>query len=542
MSICCGRLVGALLLSLPLWAQAALPLTPFEQAPTRPLPHSTQISSYLHLLAHQSRLATVTALGTSAGGRPVEALLVSEDPAFLQSGKPDGDRLTVMLLGSQHGNEPSGTEVLQIIARRVLDGELTPLLQKMNFVIVALANPDGRDLNRRLNAKDENPNLDFIAVESPETRIYIDALARFQPDVVMDLHETWNDKWPMTPREGFLTTTDAQFEVGNNPNLDAQLSQYANHAFLPALIEAVQAQGIPSQRYNEIYSLHDPVRRGGLSLSNFRNYAAMQGSLTVLFENRHDGAGTFPTPENIAERVRKQRISVEEALALVARDDSQIRHLSREARFRWRGVEGDDKFVMQYAFAPNPTEPTTAVTLADRTGKRVVKTFRREDYVALQGTGAIPEGYVIRAQTNRFREWLDRHHIDYQVVSQPEKVELTQQRVASMKIGAQTKPGTRDWLDVTLDEKVVQTNLQPGDLLISTEQPQGALISIMLDPRSANSLYQEPTWRALLMSNPLPTAPLLADSADLAKREAAKGNKARLAKDNKAAKPSQPAG
>ena len=182
------------------------------------------------------------------------------------------------------------------------------------------------------------------------------------------------------------------------------------------------------------------------------------------------------------------------------------------------------------------------MTLADRTGKRVVKTFRREDYVALQGTGAIPEGYVIRAQTNRFREWLDRHHIDYQVVSQPEKVELTQQRVASMKIGAQTKPGTRDWLDVTLDEKVVQTNLQPGDLLISTEQPQGALISIMLDPRSANSLYQEPTWRALLMSNPLPTAPLLADSADLAKREAAKGNKARLAKDNKAAKPSQPAG
>ncbi len=69
-----------------------------------------------------------------------------------------------------------------------------------------------------------------------------------------------------------------------------------------------------------------------------------------------------------------------------------------------------------------------------------------------------------------------------------------------------------------------------------------ARFTIMLDPRSANSLYQEPTWRALLMSNPLPTAPLLADSADLAKREAAKGNKARLAKDNKAAKPSQPAG
>lgn len=43
----------------------------------------------------------------------------------------------------------------------------------------------------------------------------------------------------------------------------------------------------------------------------------MQGSLTVLFENRHDGQGKFPTPQNIAERVRKQGISVEKALALV---------------------------------------------------------------------------------------------------------------------------------------------------------------------------------------------------------------------------------
>ena len=542
MSIRCGRIVGALLLSLPAWAQAAVPLTPFEQAPTRPLPHSAQISSYLHTLAQHSPLATVTRLGTSAGGRPVEALLVSRDAQFLQQGEPQADRLTVMLLGSQHGNEPSGTEVLQIVARRVLDGELTPLLQQMNFVIVALANPDGRDLNRRLNAKDENPNLDFIAVESPETRIYIDALARFQPDVVMDLHETWNDKWPMTPREGFLTTTDAQFEVGNNPNLDAELSQYANQHFLPALIQAVEAQGIPSQRYNEIYSLRDPVRRGGLSLSNFRNYAAMQGSLTVLFENRHDGKGQFPTPENIAERVRKQRISVEAALALVAGDDSRIRHLSRDARFRWRGVEGDDKFVMQYAFAPNPTEPTTSVTLADRSGKKVVKTFRREDYIALQGTGEIPDGFVIRSQTRRFREWLDDHHIDYQVVQQQQRVELSQQRVASLQIGARTKPGTRDWLDVTLDQKVVQTELKAGDLLVSTEQPQGALIAIMLDPRSANSLYQEPAWRGLLMSNPLPTAPLLADAADLAKREAGKTTKSRLANEHKPAKPVTPAG
>ena len=496
----------ALLYTLP--AQARLPLTPFEQAPQRPLPKAAVVSNYLHTLAKASPLASISRLGTSAGGRPVEALLISRDEAFLQGGKLASDKPTVMLLGSQHGNEPSGTEVLQILARRLLDGELAPLLDDLNFVVVVLANPDGRDLNRRLNARDENPNLDFIAVKSPETRLYIDALARFQPDVVMDLHETWNHKWPMTPREGFLTTTDAQFEVGNNPNLDADLSAYANQQFLPRLIHAVAVTGIPAQRYNEIYSVRDPVRRGGLSLSNFRNYAAMQGSLTVLFENRHDGEGQYPTPMNIAERVRKQLLCVQKALALVREDREHIRQLARGARQQWQGSEGEDRFVLQYGFTVNPQQPKIPVTLQRVDGQQVTKEFRREDAIAVSGIGTIPPGYVIRSQTERFRRWLDDHHLRYQVVQRQEILTVNQQRVAAVTIAEHTRPGTRDWLDVKLDEKLQEAELKPGDLKVSTDQPQGALLAIMLDPRSANSLYQEPQWRPLLLSNPLPTAPL----------------------------------
>lgn len=498
--------LSALLFALPL--QAALPLTPFELAPTQPLPRSAQVSRYLHSLDEASAQASLIRLGTSAGGRPVEALLISRDEAFLKEGRLSAGTPTVMLLGSQHGNEPSGTEALQILARRLLDGELSSLLDNMNFVVVALANPDGRDLNRRLNAHDENPNLDFIAVESPETRIYIDALARFQPDVVMDLHETWNDKWPMTPREGYLTTTDAQFEVGNNPNLDAQLSRYANQHFLPALIQAVNQSGILAQRYNEIYSVQNPVRRGGLSLSNFRNYATMQGALTVLFENRHDGKGHFPTPMNIAERVRKQLLCVQKALELVQGESERIRELARRARIQWQGSEGADRFVLQYGFTLNREQPSVPVTLKTVAGKEVVKQLRQEDEIAVSGVGEIPPGYVVQAQVARFRRWLDRHHIGYQVVQQKGILTVNQQRVASMRIAEDTRPGTRDWLDVTLDEKLQEVELEPGDLLIPTRQPQGALLAIMLDPRSANSLYQEPQWRPLLLNTPLPTAPL----------------------------------
>ena len=95
--------LSALLLAFP--ALAALPLTPFEQAPTQPLPRSAVISKYLHELDAASPLACVTQLGLSAGKRPVEALLISEEPEFLREGRPSSQRLTVMLI---HGQQEKG--------------------------------------------------------------------------------------------------------------------------------------------------------------------------------------------------------------------------------------------------------------------------------------------------------------------------------------------------------------------------------------------------------------------------------------------------
>lgn len=67
----------------------------------------------------------------------------------------------------------------------------------------------------------------------------------------------------------------------------------------------------------------------------------MQGALTVLFENRHDSLGKYPTPMNIAERVRKRLLSVEQALILVDQDRQHIQQLTRQASQQWEGQEGE---------------------------------------------------------------------------------------------------------------------------------------------------------------------------------------------------------
>lgn len=489
---------------------AALPLTPFERSATYALPNSTEVSAYLHQLTEQSSQAALLSLGHSAGGRPIDALLLSRDAAFLKTGQPNAHRPTVMLIGSQHGNEPSGTEAVQILVRQVLNGEQQHLLDKMNFVAIVLANPDGRDLNRRLNAKDENPNIDFIATTASETQIYIDALQRFQPDAVYDLHETGRVKYPLTYKEGYLTTVNAQFEVGDNPNIDAGLRRYADTIFLPALLQNVTAAGIPATRYDgEIITLSQAVTRGAMNLSNFRNYASLTGSLTVVAESLLDEPGDYPTPGNIKERVYRQYLALTQFLSLVEHDAQLIRQLSRHARQSWRH-NTDMQVALEFGFAPNPQKPEIRVALTEqKSGKRVMKTFPYTDQIVVMEKETLPAGYVIRAEQARYKALLERHHIQYREVSKAETVRLEQQRIRALTVSDVQRPGVRDWLDVGVQEKELTTELKPGDLVITTHQPLGRLAAIILDPRSDNTIYQEEAWRGLLLQNPLPVSVLL---------------------------------
>lgn len=504
-----GLLLSFLCLS-SLAVHAALPLTPFERSVTYALPNSAEVSAYLHQLSKLSPQAAVLSLGRSAGGRPIEALLLSRDAAFLKNGQPDPLRPTVMLIGSQHGNEPSGTEAVQILVRQVLDGDQQHLLDKMNFIAIVLANPDGRDLNRRLNAKDENPNIDFIATAASETRIYIDALQRFQPDVVYDLHETGRVKYPLTYKEGYLTTVNAQFEVGDNPNIDAGLRNYADHSFLPALLQSVKEVGIPATRYDgEIITLSQVVTRGAMNLSNFRNYASLMGSLTVVAESLLDEPGQYATPGNIKERVKRQHLALVQFVSLVADDAQQIRQLSRQARHSWRS-KTDLQVALEFGFEPNPKKPEIKVALTEqKSGKLVMKTFPHNDQIVVTEKEDLPAGYVIRAEQARYKALLQRHHIQYREVSKVEKVRLEQQRISALTVSEVQRPGVRDWLDVGVQEKELTTELKPGDLVVTTHQPLGRLAAIILDPRSDNTIYQEEEWRGLLLHNPLPVAVLL---------------------------------
>ncbi|WP_417618307.1 M14 family zinc carboxypeptidase [Oceanisphaera sp.] len=476
---------------------------PIEQANKPSLPDSQVISRYLAALDKTSDHAKLVQLGRSAGGRPIEALLFSGSAAFLQNPASETDKATVMLLGSQHGNEPAGAEAMLQLARELGAGQHSALLQQLNLVLVVMANPDGRDLATRHNANNDNTNIDFVALQASETRLLVDALHRFNPDVVYDAHESGIWKRVLTKEQGWMTDVEAQFDMGNNPNIDKALHDYTEHTLLPALIERVSAAGLPASRYRgEITRLEQSVARGGLGITNLRNYAALQGRVSILVENRLDNkGGTYATPQNIAERVRKQHLSMLTMLQLIADEADRLLKVSRQARRQWAsGAKGEQVLSMDFGFGVNRRQPEVQlplVRLAD--GHKAWHRFANHDAVLRRQSVALPVAYAITRERERMAQWLARHHITFTTLAEPRLLMADQLVITGVQTQESVRSGGREKVQAEVEVSRQAVTLQAGDVWVPMDQPLAPLAALMLDPRSANALYQEQPWSWLAL-------------------------------------------
>ena len=118
-----------------------------------------------------SRCASI---GRSQRGRPIPLLV------FARGASAAGDargatgareqRPTVLIVAQQHGNEPAGSEAALVIAGRLANGDLRPLLDRINVLIVPHANPDGAEAFVRDTASHVDMNRDHLLLRTPEAR------------------------------------------------------------------------------------------------------------------------------------------------------------------------------------------------------------------------------------------------------------------------------------------------------------------------------------------------------------------------------------
>lgn len=146
--------------------------------------------NFLGELSEQSDRLEYEQVGTSGEGRPLHLVKVStpkpDSNAEIASGR------NILIMGTFHGNEPSGREMTLKLMRDLAytdDPTLIALMEKATVLFIPTVNPDGREANLRRNKDDFDLNRDAIKLKTPEVQTVAKIQQQYKPDIILDAHE-----------------------------------------------------------------------------------------------------------------------------------------------------------------------------------------------------------------------------------------------------------------------------------------------------------------------------------------------------------------
>jgi hypothetical protein len=257
------------------------------------------------------------AAGRSQRGVAIEALHFA---------RPGGvPRPRVLLIGQQHGDEPAAAEALIVLA-----GELSnsPLLDRIEVVLLPRANPDGAAIGRRVAADASDINRDHLLLRTPEAQAIAGLARELSPAVVVDVHEhtvvgRYLEKFAAVQRHDLL------LQYATTANLPPALTQASEAWFRRPLLDTLGAQGLSAEWYYTTpfapSALH--LAMGGVQPDTGRNVMGLRNAVSILLESRGVGIGRL----HFTRRVYSQVVALRSILDSAARHADDLRALQSGA-------------------------------------------------------------------------------------------------------------------------------------------------------------------------------------------------------------------
>lgn len=417
-------------------AASGLPLTEAEQNGFKAPSGYWGTVHFLERLESSSPRAQLFYYGKSELGRDLPALFLSRD----RKAPWDPQKTTVLITAQVHGNEPAGKEAALILARELACGELQSRLDRLNLIVCPLLNPDGAEFNRRLVTLNLDPNRDYFKLETPEIRALVEKIiAPYHPELTLDLHETaWRPDY------------DFMFENSVSSGWNRELRQWGEDKLLSPLRSRLEGEGWRLHRYLPADKDDEPAS-AGWNFQSARNYNGLSARVSLLLET--------VLPQNPQLGLKARTLLHLEAVNFL---------LDRAYR-----LSGELK------------------SAAERTGQAACRNVSSSPFTIEEAGLQFepPRAYLLPPHLSKIAELLKIHGVRRQKTDREREFEVEADLVSEVEVSEKLNQGH---FTLRLETRRLTKKLlfPAGSWIIPLNQPLAAVIVLMLEPQSPDSLVR----------------------------------------------------
>ncbi len=452
-------------------------------------------------------------LGLSQEGRPLPLAILSDPPISTPREASQSRKPIVFIMANIHAGEVEGKEAVQHLARRVLFGDLKPVLSKLTILIAPIFNADGNEKisveNRaeqfgpiggvgvRTNSQEFDLNRDFIKLESPEVQSLVKFFNRWSPHLTVDLHTT----------NGSYHAYHLTYSHPLNPNTDNKILRYQREKMMPAIERAMMTNHkFRTYYYGNFTGFSNKPKPGEKTTWEAfthqprigQNYGGLRNRMTILSE-----AFSYLSFQR---RVEVTERFVEEILHYSAENAAQIVELTKTVdEEAVRKFSSDEAVDIGVTFKPIPLSEPVSILVGEvekvinpRSGKPMtammedkVTPVTMEDFGMFSATRTVkaPRAYLFS-----FDEKIVEKCLQHGIAVEELTAELITE-VECLTIGGieKSKRKIQGHLETKLTGEYTsqQITFPRKTIVVRTAQPLGALVCYLLEPESDDGLV---TW------------------------------------------------
>jgi len=474
-------------------------LTPAEASGFTSTPTYDETMEWLRGLVAASPKLQMVATGRSWEDRTLWMVVASATGAATPDQLQGLDKPILLAQAGIHSGEIDGKDAGLMLLRDLAMGDLSPLLDQVSLLFIPILNVDGHErvspLSRvnqrgpdemgwRTNARNLNLNRDYVKLDTPEIRAVVQILDRWQPDLYLDLHVT----------DGVEKQSDITWGFNGGHAHSPAIGKWLERQLGPAMEADLRAMGHIPGPHVFVFDRTD-LARGILAWEGGPRYSDGYGSsrhvATVLVENH--------SLKPYKQRVLGTRVLLESVLEVLAKEGGELVRATRADRNRrWTDLplgwaRDDEPQDELYAFpAVEQRLSPSSVSGGQRiqwTGKSV--TVMVPVYRTTRPVGSVvpPAAYWVPAAWSDVIERLAAHGIEMEILDEARSLEVEMYRLGEPEYS--TEPFEGRWrVEAEAVPSSVPQTFATGSARVSTDQPLGVLVSLLLEPASPDSFFQ----------------------------------------------------